>query len=718
MPFITAKVKNWNDNPPRLGDCWYSRERALLGDRRHVPVVISKDMMLTFGRETCGDLSISERREWLVTNGIGGFASGTVAGLLTRRYHGLLVAALQPPLGRTLLMAKLDETVVYGGDRYELATNRWASGAIDPAGFRYIEQFRLEGTTPVWTFACADALLEKCIWMQPGANTTYVRYCLRRASAPMSLSLKVLVNYRGFHRTTQVDGWQMQIDRLPSGIAVTAFAEATPFYVLSDRGTFQRCSDWYRGFDLVVERYRGLGDRDDHLHAATVAVELEPGASLLMAVSTEAEPEMDAEIAWAALHAYETQLLAQASPSGNSPIQPPWVDRLVLAADQFIVDRPIDCDTEDSEMDGKTVIAGYPWFGDWGRDTMISLPGLTTAVGRSDIARTIIRTFSRYLDRGMLPNVFPDAGEQPGYNTVDAILWYFEAIRGYFAATGDRDLLQEVWPALVEVIDWHRRGTRYNIHVDRDGLIYAGEAGVQLTWMDAKVGDWVVTPRIGKPIEISALWYNALRSMEQFAVVLGEPAEKFQAMAHQTLTGFQRFWAGDKGYCYDLLDGPDGHDDALRPNQIFAVSLPLVSDRDGRSLLDRHQQKSIVDVCGRTLLTSHGLRSLAPTHPDYVGRYAGGPLQRDGAYHQGTTWGWLLGPYIQAHLQVYNDVRQAEALLEPMVRHLSGAGIGTLSEIFDGDAPMAPRGCCAQAWTVAEVLRVWRLLTAHNDRGF
>ncbi|MEM9537583.1 MAG: amylo-alpha-1,6-glucosidase [Cyanobacteria bacterium P01_E01_bin.45] len=667
-------------------------------------------MMLEFGRETCGDLAIAEQREWLVTNGIGGFASGTVAGLLTRCYHGLLVAALKPPLGRTLLVAKLDEKVEYNGDRYDLSTNRWATGAVEPSGYRHIERFRLEGSTPIWTFACGDALLEKRIWMQPGANITYVRYTLLRASTPLSLSLKVLVNYRDFHGTTQGNDWQMQVDRLSNGIVVKAFTEAVPVYVLSDRGEFQLHSDWYRGFDLAVERYRGLGDRDDHLHAATVTVEVEPGTSFLIAVSTESNPEMDAGIASLARYTHEQQLLEWARTSmGSSIAQPSGFDQLVLAADQFIVDRPID-----SEPKGKTVIAGYPWFGDWGRDTMISLPGLTIAAGRPNIARTIIRTFARYLDRGMLPNLFPDAGQKPEYNTVDAILWYFEAIRAYFEATGDRDLLQEVWPALVEVIDWHQHGTRYNIYLDSDGLIYAGEAGVQLTWMDAKVGDWVVTPRIGKPIEISALWYNALRSMEQFAGVLGKPAGAFRELATQTLAGFQRFWNEDKGYCFDVLDGPDGNDDALRPNQIFAVSLPLVAATRGAPLLDRHRQKAVVDSCGRALLTSHGLRSLAPTHPNYVGIYGGGPLQRDGAYHQGTTWGWLLGPYVQAHLQVYGDVSQAKALLEPMVQHLSGGCIGNLSEIFDGEAPMTPRGCFAQAWTVAEVLRVWRLIAAHD----
>jgi predicted glycogen debranching enzyme len=302
----------------------------------------------------------------------------------------------------------------------------------------------------------------------------------------------------------------------------------------------------------------------------------------------------------------------------------------------------------------------------------------------------------------MLPNRFPDAGEKPEYNTVDATLWYFEAIRAYYSATEDEDLLNELFAVLAEIIDWHCRGTRYNIHLDAtDGLLYAGEAGVQLTWMDAKVGDWVVTPRIGKPVEVNALWYNALRTLAKFARQLGKPHQEYDAIADRTLAKFSRFWNPATGYCYDVLDSPVGHDASLRPNQIFAVSLP-------ESPLTPNQQRSVVEVCGRALLTSHGLRSLAPDHPDFQGHYGGNPQQRDGAYHQGTVWGWLLGPFVQAHLRVYSNPVQARQLLEPMANHLIAHGLGSLSEIFDGDAPFTPRGCIAQAWTVAEVLRVWQ----------
>jgi predicted glycogen debranching enzyme len=661
-------------------------------------------MGIQFGREIGGDLSIAESREWLVTNGIGSYASGTVAGLLTRRYHGLLIAALNPPLGRTLLLTKLDETVFYGAWTYALACNRWADGTVSPQGYQHLEHFSLEGTIPVWRFACADALLEKRVWMEQGANTTYVQYTLSRATLPLKLTLEALINYRDYHGSTQGDGWQMTAEPVKQGIQVTAYPGAVPFYLLSDRAQVNPVHDWYHDFDLAVERYRGLSDREDHLHIATFEATLNPGESLSFIASTESQTDLHGEEALKVRHTQEQKLIdiGKANRPKNAQDTPAWVNHLLLAADQFIVDRPLP-----GELSGKTIIAGYPWFGDWGRDTMISLPGLTIATGRPEIARSMLKTFAQYVDQGMLPNRFPDAGEVPEYNTVDATLWYFEAIRAYYTATEDEELLRELFPVLVEIIDWHIRGTRYQIHLDsRDGLLYAGEAGVQLTWMDAKVGDWVVTPRIGKPIEVNALWYNALRIMETFARQLGKPYLGYEALAERALSGFGRFWNEQTGYCYDVLDGPEGDDASLRPNQIFAVSLFGAGVRQAVPLRPQ-QQRAVVDVCGRMLLTSQGLRSLSPDHPQYQGHYGGNQLQRDGAYHQGTVWGWLLGPFALAHLQVYGNPAQARQFLEPMANHLYAHGLGNLSEIFEGDAPMTPRGCIAQAWTVAEVLRAW-----------
>ena len=655
---------------------------------------------VAFGREVCGSLEIAEQREWLVTNGIGGYASGTVSGDLTRRYHGLLVAALLPPVGRTQLVAKLEETVSYDGAEFSLATNRWASGAVEPKGYLNIESFRLEGTIPAWRFALAGAVLEKRIWMQHGENTTYVQYLLRDANGPVRLAAKALVNYRDFHSSTHARDWQMRVEPVAHGIRITAFDGATPFCLLSGNLGFAPRHEWYRDFLLPMETVRGLGDREDYLFAAAGEVELVRGQSMTVVFTTEPQPELDGARSLTQLGKHQRGFYSKwmEGHAVAASVAPPWIGQLILAADQFIVKRSVP-----EESDGRSVIAGYHWFGDWGRDTMIALPGLTLTTSRSEIARQILLVLSRYVDGGMLPNNFPDAGGAPQYNTVDAALWYFEAVRQYFEATKDRQAILKLYPVLTQIISAHLNGTRYHIHVDpADGLLYAGEDGVQLTWMDAKVGDWVVTPRIGKPVEINALWYNALKTMATLASTTGNSAEPFQKMAEVVKKNFKKFWNSATNCCYDVIEDPGvGNDASLRPNQIFAVSLP-------ESPLSPEQQKAVVDICARRLLTSHGLRSLAQGEPGYQGHYGGGPRERDGAYHQGTVWGWLLGPFVLAHLRVYGDRKQAQSFLEPLGAQISSYGLGTLGEIFDGDAPFTPQGCIAQAWTVAEVLRAWR----------
>ncbi|MCP4417281.1 MAG: glycogen debranching protein, partial [Chloroflexi bacterium] len=401
--------------------------------------------------------------------------------------------------------------------------------------------------------------------------------------------------------------------------------------------------------------------------------------------------------------AHEESLLSLAS-EAHAVKLPQAVKQLVLAADQFIVKRSVQRSTA-QDTNGRSVIAGYPWFSDWGRDTMIALPGLTLSSGRPEVAASILRTYAQFVDQGMIPNRFPDAGEQPEYNTVDATLWYFEALRAYHAATNDDELLRELFPILQEIIQWHQRGTRFNIKMDEDdGLISAGEEGVQLTWMDAKVDDWVVTPRIGKPVEINALWYNALCSMVDFAQLLNKEDAEYRALMQKVKTGFARFWNEEMGYCYDVIDGTDGLDGRLRPNQLFAISLV-------HSPLTVVQQRSLLEACGRHLLTAHGLRSLSPDDKAYIGHYGGDRYERDGAYHQGTVWGWLIGPFVSAHLRVYGDKAAARSYLEPLMQHhIQAHAVGSISEIFDGDAPFTPRGCVAQAWSVAELLRTWQLI--------
>jgi predicted glycogen debranching enzyme len=664
---------------------------------------------VSFGPRVCAELASAEAREWLVTNGIGGFASGTIAGSATRRYHGLLFAALNPPEGRTLLVGGTDELLEAGGQSYPLATHRWLSGAIAPEGYKTLENFRLEGSIPVWTFRAGPARLEKRIWMRCGENTTFVRYTLVGSDSlpaqAVHLELKVFVNYRDFHGATHAgrlpQEWRMHIDPVDAGVQINAFDAAAPFYLKCAAATCEPQHIWYRDFFFALERERGLDDHEDQLFGAQFRARLEIGRSVTLVFSVHPGATLDGERALLEEQSRQKKVLDAAKPlveklGGKNA--PSWLPQLILAGDQFLVSRPLA-----DQSQGKSLIAGYHWFGDWGRDTMISLPGLALSGGRQEIAREILMCFSRFVNRGMLPNNFHSGA--PGYNTIDAALWYFEAIRLYFAATGDAATLRQLFPVLAEIIQAHLSGTRYNIHVDpTDGLVYGGGPGVQLTWMDAKIGDWVVTPRTGKPVEINALWINALESMAAFAEALHEDPTPFLGHSRKAQASFPRFWNAARTCCFDVLDSPGiGSDASLRPNQIFAVSLPV-------SPLTPSQQRAVVDTCAAHLLTPFGLRSLAPGEPHYSGVYSGGPRERDASYHQGPVWGWLLGPFALAHFRVYQDPAAARSLLDPLAQSFDRYGLGTLGELFDGDPPHHPRGCISQAWTVAELLRSWLFL--------
>ncbi|HTX60540.1 MAG TPA: glycogen debranching enzyme N-terminal domain-containing protein, partial [Verrucomicrobiae bacterium] len=429
-----------------------------------------------FGRAICGDLDAAERREWLVTNGLGGFASGTIAGTLTRRYHGLLVAALRPPVERTLLVAKLDESARYRGAGYELAANRWKDGYLSPRGWLAIEHFSLDGTTPVWHYALADALLEKRVWMAPDANTTYVRYRALRSRSPIELSLRALVNYRGFHATTHAGSWELGVSAVPHGLRVDAFAGARPYWLVADGGEASIENAWYRDFVLIEETRRGLDDRDDHCCAGVFTATLGPGDAITICASDTDPSGFDAERAAGERAARDAEVLGAWERQPAASRAPAWISRCALAADAFVVRRPIASDPH-----ALSIVAGYHWFADWGRDTMISLPGLALATGRPEIAKQILLAFSSFVEGGMLPNCFPDAGEAPQYNTVDAALWYVEAVARYAGAGGDRETLARLLPSLESVIAGYRDGTRYGIHMDRDGLIVANAPGMQLT---------------------------------------------------------------------------------------------------------------------------------------------------------------------------------------------------------------------------------------------
>ena len=654
-------------------------------------------MTIRFGRAVCCDLAAAERREWIVTNGIGGYASGTVAGLLARRYHGLLVAATHRPVGRALLIPKIDETISYGGSDYELGVNRWADGTIAPAGHLNIESFSLEGTMPVWRYACADAVIEKRIWMAHGSNAAYVRYAIERATVPVRLKLRVFVDGRDHHGSTRAGDQSTDISVMAGGFRFGAAGGRYSGIVACADVAWTLDPLWYYGYELARERERGLDHLEDHLCAAHGMIDLAPGRSCTVALRADEPADPGADASLEAFVRRERTIVTQwrDAAGGSADGAPQWIERLAIAADQFIVDRGA----------GKTVIAGYPWFADWGRDTMIALPGLALVTGRADVARSILETFAGFVDQGMIPNRFPDAGSVPEYNTVDATLWYVLAVREYWTATGDDAFVRQLFPALADIVDWHVLGTRFGIRRDAaDGLLAAGEPRVQLTWMDAKVGDWVVTPRIGKAVEINALWLNALVAIAQCADAADAKRAEYDRLAADARNGMSRFWNGAAGFCYDVIDGPSGDDASLRPNQIFAVSL-------AESVLTNAQMRGVVDACARSLVTSYGLRSLAPGDPAYRGRYDGDPQARDGAYHQGTVWAWLLGPFALAHHRAYGDAARALEFLEPIEDALTGYGLGTLGEIFDGDAPHAPRGCIAQAWSVAETLRAWTILT-------
>ena len=657
---------------------------------------------IRFTRAICGDLAQAERREWWLANGLGGYAGGTIAGSLTRRYHGLLIAPVASPLGRRLILAKADATVVADARSWPLFTNRWKSGSVSPAGHIRIGSFHLDYSTPVWIYELGEQRIEARIWMEPGAHTVYAAWRLSPRPHPpehaLSLRVALLANDRDHHGTMAVGGFAPEIAVEGERLSLTDQG-GVALSIRAPGGSIVPKREWYRDFALALEAERGLDSIDNHLCVGEVTLPLLPGRWCGIGASLNGEPAADLEAALGRRLDHDRRAVSTAIASSPAMRDAPrWIARLALAADAFIFARPLA-----SVPDGQSVIAGYPWFGDWGRDTMISLPGLTLATGRPQVAHRILATFASFVSQGMLPNVFPGAGDRAEYNTADASLWFFEAWRAYFEATKDIAALRAVFPVLSDMIDWHEKGTRYGIAVDRaDGLLKAGVAGVQVTWMDAKVGDWVVTPRIGKPVEINALWYNALRIMSTFATTLGVP-HRFGDAAEAAKRSFARFLRADGEGLYDVIDGPNGDDASIRPNQIFAVSLP-------HSPLAAADQANVVQACRRHLLTAYGLRSLAPGNPAYHPHYGGGVLERDGGYHQGPVWPWLLGPFCLASYRVTGDATAAQDLLAGMGDALEDQGVGTIGEIFDGDPPHQPRGAPAQAWSVACTLDAWRLL--------
>ncbi len=651
---------------------------------------MSTNQVMRFDQQICSRLDLALTREWLETNGLGGFASSTIVGLNTRRYHGLLTAAANPPAGRVLLLSKLEETVIVDGQRFELSANEYP-GAVHPQGHTLLREFRLD-PFPTFVYRVAGMEIEKRVFMVHGENTTVTEYEARTLDGGVlpdcTLELRPLVAFRDYHGTThQNASLDPSLEEKPGLVSLRAYEGLPRLHFAHNAQEVDGEAHWYRNFEYRVERERGLDFQEDLYQPFALRFQLTRRAAAAVIASTEPHDAKQA----ARMRANEVQRresIAEAAPASH-----PLAQTLMKAADQYVVGRG----------EGKTIIAGYHWFADWGRDTMIALPGLTLATGRFDVAKQILQAFAQHVNQGMLPNRFPDAGETPDYNTVDATLWFFDAIRAYLQYTGDESFVrEELYPKLKDIIDWHVRGTRYGIHVDTDGLLACGEPGVQLTWMDAKIGDWVVTPRTGKPVEIQALWYNALRVMEDLARRFGEPGQEdfFARLAEEARERFNAaFWNDDLGCLYDVADPADG---SLRPNQIFAVSLT-------HGMLSPERASAVVDKVQAELLTPAGLRTLSTHDPRYRAHYQGGVTERDTAYHLGTVWPWLMGPFLTAYVKVHNRrpeaLAQAAQWLKHFEEHFNEAGLGHISEIADAEYPHTPRGCIAQAWSVAELLR-------------
>lgn len=633
---------------------------------------------IVFGEEITTDYSKAREKEWIITNSLGGYASSTITGANTRGYHGLLVVCVPPALKRMLLLSKLEEEIIFNGEMYPLSINRYPDTTY-PDGNKYLKEFRLD-PLPSFLYQAGEVVLKKTVFMPPGQNSSVISYKVS-SPTPIELLIRPLVNCRSFHsRTSEDSGIVFRQHPLLGGVGIDSSEDAPSLYLKSNVGKYESSEIWYRNMVYDEEIERGLNDREDHLSPGFFKAMLQDQDVFNLVAS------VDASVTSTELAPKGAPVLSRVSLHCSS-----FHDWLIQASDQFIVRLP---------GNRKTVVAGYHWFGEWGRDAAVALPGLLLTTARFEEAKDVIRRFLDYTRNGLVPVYFGEDGE-PGYASIDTSLWLIYAVYKHFSYTDDLQFVEEVYPRIRDIVEWYQRGTDVN-SVAGDNLLETKSEEGSLTWMDARVGGVPVTPRGGKCIEVNALWYNALRSIEKLSSKLGEDPEPYKELGLEVRKSFNDvFWYREGGYLYDCVNNDIG-DDSIRPNQILSISLPF-------PVLGRERWGSVFKIVERYLLTPYGLRTLAPQDSRYRGRCSGGPEDRDSAYHNGTVWAWLVGPFITAYVRLgWNpNSPMIRHILQSFNKHLGEAGLGNVSEIFDGDAPHRPRGCIAQAWSVGELLRVY-----------
>lgn len=647
---------------------------------------------MEFGNSYWYSYEQGSEREWIVTNGIGGYASGSLICSNSRRYHGLLIAALKPPAGRHMFLSNLLEDLIFeNGTSISLSSFKTANGYVN-SGFTYLQRVQYD-YLPEFIYSYKDIFIKKKVAMKQGQNTTVVNYEIRNGSEAIVFKLSPLVNYRDHHHSSRSSYLNFRTEAGPKKITISPAGSGIELQLCINYGEFKSFENCYfYNMLYTLEQERGLDSCEDHFMPGSFNVELKPYECKTVSFVVSTEKSDVSEIAAdKVIEAEERRYLALIN---KKVYKNELLRRLVLAVDNFIVYR--------HSTRAKTVIAGYPWFTDWGRDTMIAFSGLTLATGRYEDAKDILYTFSKYVDYGLLPNVFPDHGEKPAYNSVDAALWYFEAVNNYLEYTQDFSFVQQkIYGSLKEICAGFINGTIFDIKMTDNGLVTAGNEYTQLTWMDAKAGDWVVTPRHGMAVEINALWYNALMIMSQLAEKFNDK-DIYNDLANKAKKAFGEVFWNERDCClYDVVNA-SGSDASIRPNQIMAVGLSY-------AVIEGEKAKSVVEKVWKELYTPYGLRTLSINNPQYRGVYSGDILSRDGAYHQGTVWTWPLGRFIKAYVKVNGLTEQARKnaadFIKPFTDHMKDGGLGNISEIFDGNAPHYPRGCFAQAWSVAEILR-------------